>query len=78
MKKINARVGILSRRSKNSYLSRIVSNSPPQSQFQHYKRLAQAINKRELTSSLEIFAQRQLEGDLAIFILANLQMEVSQ
>ncbi len=69
-KKINARVSPPTHHSKNPYLSRIVSKSPPKSQSQRYKRLTQAINKRELTSSLEILAQNGIEGDTAIFVLA--------
>ncbi|MHC5612529.1 MAG: hypothetical protein ACYTXA_16320 [Nostoc sp.] len=58
---------------KSVYNTGILAQSPTQSQSQHYKRLAQAINKRELTSSLEILAESQIEDDLAIFMLALLQ-----
>lgn len=70
MKKINTRVSPPTHRSKKHYLVRIIAKSPSLSQSQRCKKLTQAINKRELTSSLEILAQRGIEGDLAIFMLA--------
>lgn len=47
--------------------------SPPSGQSQSYKRLTQAIHRRELTTNLEILAEIGIEGNLAVFIVTNLQ-----
>jgi len=73
MKKINARVSPPAHRSKNTYLPRIIAKSPPVGQSRRYKRLIQAVRKRELTTSLEILDESGIAGDLALFVLANLQ-----
>ncbi len=73
MKKINARVSPPAHCSKKLYLARIIAKSPPISQSQRYEKLIQSIDKGELTSSLEILAQTGIEGDTAIFSIANLQ-----
>lgn len=69
----NAAGGIPQHHSKKPYLVSIVSISPARYQFQRYKRLAQAVGKGEFTESLEMLAESQIEGDLAIFILVNFQ-----
>lgn len=73
VKNISMRVFLLSHLSKKAYIARIIAKSPPSSQPQRYKWLTQAINEGKLTSSLEILAKSQIEGDTAIFCLANLQ-----
>ncbi|MHC5779768.1 hypothetical protein [Nostoc sp.] len=41
--------------------------------------MTQAIDEGRLTSSLEMLAKSRIEGDLAIFFIANLQiLEVGQ
>ncbi len=47
--------------------------SRPKTQSQKLKRLNQAITRRELTKSLEILAQSQIEGEFANFVISNLQ-----
>ncbi|MBD2731815.1 hypothetical protein H6G96_37470 [Nostoc sp. FACHB-892] len=74
MKKINARVSPPAHRSKKPYLVRIIAKSPLIGQSQRCRKLAEAINKGELTSSLEILAQKDIESDLALFIVANIQI----
>lgn len=56
-----------------AYQVRIIAESPLVGQSQSYKKLTQAIHRRELTTSLEILEASGFTGDLAIFILANLQ-----
>ncbi len=51
----------------------IVASTPPQTQSQKLERLNQAIQEGETTEILENLAQSQIEGDLAVFITANLQ-----
>lgn len=59
--------------SKKAYLISIIALLTRISQCWRYKRLTQAINRQELTTSLEILVERGIEGDLALFIIANLQ-----
>jgi|GEM_PF-5497365 len=76
MTKINNAVGICPTTAllKKAYLISVIAKSPPWGQSQNYKRLAQPVHRRELTTSLEILAESGIEGgDLAIFIIANLQ-----
>jgi len=83
MPKINNAVAVTTsppqHHSKKAYLVSIIAKSPPWGQSQNYKKLAQAIHGRELTTSLEILEQSGFTGDLAIFMIANLQqMEVAR
>ncbi|MBD2208080.1 hypothetical protein H6G33_37465 [Calothrix sp. FACHB-1219] len=58
---------------KKTYTVSILSKSLLRGQSRRYKRLAHAVRQQELTTSLEILAESQIEGDLALFILANFQ-----
>ncbi|BAY96017.1 MULTISPECIES: hypothetical protein [unclassified Tolypothrix] len=81
MKKINNAVGTSppQHNFKKAYLVTIVAISSPRGQSQGYKRLVQAVHRRELTTSLEILDASGIEGDLAILLLANLQsLEVAR
>ncbi len=79
-KNINARVGILSHLlSKKTYLTTILSLLTRISQSWRYRKLVKAIRRRELTTNLEILAESGIEGDLALFVLANIpQMGVAR
>ena len=57
---------------RNPVHTSIVASSRPKTQSQKLERLNQAITRRELTESLEILAESQIEGDLAIFGISNL------
>jgi len=54
-------------------ISSIIAVLTITSQHWRYKRLIKAINRGELTTSLEILAESQIEQDVALFIIANLQ-----
>lgn len=75
MKKINSAVGtsLPTAPIKKAYQVSIIAESPLGGQSQSYKKLTQAIHRRELTTNLEILEASGFTGDLAIFILANLQ-----
>ncbi|MBD2505320.1 hypothetical protein [Anabaena azotica] len=55
------------------YTTSILAKSPPRGQSKRDKSLINAINRRQLSKSLEIREKSGYTGDLGIFILANLQ-----
>lgn len=70
----NAAVSPPQHHSKKPYLVNILAISPPSGQSQNYKRLTQAVDKQELTESLELLAQSEIEDDLlTLFIITNIQ-----
>jgi len=73
LKKINTVVSPPQHQNRKPCTAHILAESPLWGQSRRYKRLAQAVSRRELTTSLEILAESQIEGDLAIFIIASIQ-----
>lgn len=52
---------------------KIVPQTLPEGQYFRLTELCQYIHRRELSNALEILAQSQIEGSLAVFAIATLQ-----
>jgi len=58
--------------------NRILTQVTPQNQASRISELSNYISRRHLTDALEVLEKSSVTGDLAIFMLANLQsLEVS-